>query len=379
MAADQSPPVFGTTVPIWVPNPDQAERVVPGENYFQIGIRQASAAFFGPFWKKATQLVVTSEVELNHPPFADGRLTSLNRIREIKRNASTYLGLSKNLLDLTPAVMDRATVAVSFLLDTKNGLRTFAQLANDDDLLSVVSLAPGAAAVAKTVSSLATKVIDRFMAPGDKVPVLQFVGDFSIVGGRVNEGYYVILGSGQGGKSLPSPLPQQADLSFEGAELLWHDNPVTDWSYLVLEVDVVPTRGRALAGGEAWAKKLDEADALSRKIENDPFASTDRRRDVSTRCRELVFNADTLFGASPLFLPSERTAIIRRAYTDVRARVFPEGLAADLGAPGGPFPQDDLARLGVVSQAELAEEASKYAVIDAESQRKLRRLGLIGD
>ena len=103
MMSNQATATLGTTPVIRLPKAATPNPIQPGQGYFRLRLHSAQAAIFGPFWQKAQQLLVTSEVRLYMPPFNGEPIQSLQRVRSLKQGAVEQLGLNPNLIDLTPA------------------------------------------------------------------------------------------------------------------------------------------------------------------------------------------------------------------------------------------------------------------------------------
>ena len=91
---------------------------------------------------------------MNHPLLGTEAFVALQATRDVHRMRSVQLGLSTILIGLTPATMDKVTLSVDFILDTDDRLRALVKLIDSAAFTSALSLAPGAAAVASTISSL---------------------------------------------------------------------------------------------------------------------------------------------------------------------------------------------------------------------------------
>jgi hypothetical protein len=218
---------LGTTTPIYIPFETEPKEVKAGGTYFIIKIHSSQAAFTGHFWEKVKRLIITSQVKLNHPLLGDEPLRAIQRAREVRPNRAEKLGLSSNLISLVPATMDRVSLSLEFVLDKENRLATLGGLINDDAFLAAVSLVPGAAMAARTIGRVSQKLIQSFLDPEERQPILQFSGDFNIAGGELKEGYYVVLGTRDEQAPLPRPLP---GLELKGNELLSDGQPVVQWS-----------------------------------------------------------------------------------------------------------------------------------------------------
>ena len=59
---------------------------------------------------------------MNHPLLGSEPYIALQATREVRRMTAAQLGLSSILIDLTPAVTDKVTLSLDFVLDTENRL-----------------------------------------------------------------------------------------------------------------------------------------------------------------------------------------------------------------------------------------------------------------
>ena len=139
MFGDSDPrPITGTTSPIFVPSAPEAKPVRPGKDYFLVQFHSGQAAFCGPFWQKAKQLVISSQVNLNHPSLGSEGLRAIQRARSVSKDRAEQLGLSPNLIKLVPATMTQLSISVDFLLDTENRIGQLAGLINSDSFVAAI-------------------------------------------------------------------------------------------------------------------------------------------------------------------------------------------------------------------------------------------------
>ena len=374
---DSATLTLGTSPLIRLPKQVTPTPLEPGQGYFRLRLLSAQAAIFGPFWQQAQQLVVTSEVRLFCPPFNGEPVQSIQRIRPLKQGAAEQLGLSPALVDLMPATLDKLGIAIEFLLDRQNRLATLAKIVNDDAFLSVVSLAPGAAAAARAVGALSKKLVDGLLDEEDQVPVLRFVGDFSLPAGDLADAYYVILGTRYEQHPLPRPLPGPPRLRVEGHDLLLDNQPVVHWSYVILDVDVVEMRTRELGRGELWYEKLDQVEAQATQAANTPWLTDDERRKTWESCLDLLKEADLLLRQSPLYLPAEADTIIQQAYYNAYQKVSTarRGPLPTSSLPLPPLGKDKV--VSVENPNELKARVDSYEIASARSRGKLRTLGML--
>jgi hypothetical protein len=290
----------GTTAPILIPE-ERCQPVQPGRDYFFIQIVAAQAVFGGNFWAETNRLVITSQVNLNHPALGNQDVLAIQRSREVRRDRLEKLGLSPNLVSLVPATMTHVSISIDFILDKKSRLVALAGLINEDSFLSAISLAPGAAVVAKTIGGLAQKVITTFMPAEERQPILQFKGDFNIGESGMREGYYAILGTRDASRPLPNPLP---GLSFQNGELLGDGEPL-NFSHVVLKVGRTEARGRERSDNSLWDAKLRQAEDLAAHVARDRSLTTDQKVREWDNCKKALIEARALLLADSNYTSDE--------------------------------------------------------------------------
>jgi hypothetical protein len=273
-------PQTGTTSAVRVSARGAQSPVRRNEGYFLIQVYGAQAVYIGSFWETAKQLVVVSRVALSHDSFRESPAVSLQRVRSVRKNQAINLGLATNLVQLTPATMDKVTVSVEFIIDRENKFAQLAGVINEDALLATVSLAPGAVGAVRAVGQLAAKMLATFLNADERVPVLQFTGDFNLAAAGIEPGYHVILASTDPSHPLPSA---GAQLEVRNGGLLIDGAPASDLSYVILDVVTVPALGRD-SGTGPWRETLNRVEAEWTKIAKDPLASVSQRKESWKRC-----------------------------------------------------------------------------------------------
>jgi hypothetical protein len=288
----------GTSSAIFVPRDSKSFTVRPGEGYFTVRLHGIQVLFQGRIWESAKNCLVTTKVDLHHS-IIEGAITSLQQTVAISNNKPIQLGLNVNLIDLVPAVMPKITISIDLLVDRKNQLSLLANLINTDAFLSTISLAPGHALIAKTLSGLTQKLVENVIPKEDQFPALQFTGDFNISTEGLQSGYYVIL-SGMGkNQSLPNSYDE---LSIQNRRLLIDDIENLDLSYVILEVACTPSRTREVNGGALWNERLRQAEDLSREVGRDPLAKNSDLKFAWKKCVSLLSEASTLMRNDPNYL-----------------------------------------------------------------------------
>jgi hypothetical protein len=352
---------IGTTSPIFVPRGPDSLLVNPGD-YYWIKVHSAQAAYRGSIFDKPKGMVVTSKVNLNHALLGNEEVYAIQRTREVKKGSAEQLGLSSNLVSLVPATMPRVSVAIEFILDKESNLAKLGDVINGDGFLTVLSLAPGAAAVAKTVGGLAKDIIKTFVPAEERAPILQFAGDFNVgttdQGDALRDGYYVILGSCDDKNPLPAST---ATLGLGATALLVDGAEATQWSYVVLDVTRLPARTREMSAGALWDGKLATAESTLREAVEDPFAEPQAIQEAWGKCKALLQEARTLLLADPNYTTAEAEDICRAAYKSCADMVrggAKAGLEADTEA--------DRAALSIpLDDAVLDKQVAAY---DAEAE-----------
>lgn len=313
MFREQGPhDITGTTTPIYVPGDPEPQRIELGKDYFFVQVHDAQAAFTGSIWAGVENLVVVTNVGINHKILGNDNLCAIQRTRSVVRNRAERLGMRPNLISLVPAIMPDFSISIDYILNQKNYLHDLTGLINSDAFLATVSLAPGTALIAKTISNLASRVIETFVPAQERKPILQFSGEFNLAGEGLNAGYYVILGSTDPHDPLPSPLPK---LTVSDGELLADGERITQFSYVVLNIRRTPVRTRALNDGALWETKLREAEDESQRAGNDPFSTDDERRSTWDKCRNLLKEGQILLRNDSNYHRFEAETIIKAAFS----------------------------------------------------------------
>jgi hypothetical protein len=371
-------PVVGTTRPIFVHREAGAKVIRPGKDYFLVQIHSAQAAFTGSVWERVRRLVITSQVSLNHPMLGAEPLRAIQRSRDVARSRAEQLGLSPNLIKLVPANMTHVSISIEFVLDVENRLHALSALINDDSFLAAVSLAPGAAMVAKTVGTLATKLITTFLPAEERQPILEFTGDFNISTDGLSDGYYVILGTRDERNPLPNPMPA---LAVRNGDLLADGERVTRWSYVVLDVRSTPARTRDLSDGAAWEGRLREAEDEARSVADDLLGTDQSRREAWEKCRGLLRDAQALLRSDPNYLREEGENIIKASLAGCAEALRPEVHKGPEELQRVTPWQPDLAteriNLGIAPDEDLAATLERYADQVSDARRALRSAGVL--
>lgn len=364
----------GTTRPIWIPRGASPKSVQPGQGYFFVKIHSAQAAFTGHVWEGVKGLLVTSQVNLNHPALGNEAVRAIQRSRKVEKNRAEQLGLNPNLISLVPASMTHVSISVEFILDKENYLARMAALINDDSFFSAVSLAPGTALVVKTIGDLAQKVIQTFIPAQERDPILQFSGDFNLDAEDLKDGYYVILGTRDEKNPIPDPLPQ---LGIQEEGLLADGQRVTQLSYVVLDVRHSPARTRDRNDNAPWEAKLREAEGAAELIAGDKYAENVERRQTWDRCKRLLQEARVLLTADQNYLRTEADLIWKSVYdkcvNDIAGgeRGRDGGAVVKAARPWRPDSRADRDFLGIPLDEDLGTTLDAYAEQVVEARRVL--------
>jgi hypothetical protein len=250
-------------------------------------------------------------------------------------------------------------------LDTESRLAKLGSLVNKESFSAALSLAPGAVAVAKTVSRLADDIIQTFIPAEEQEPVLQFTGDFNIATGDLLTGYYAILGSRDPNFPIPSPLPQ---LEVRDHRLFVRGQALSGLSYVVLEVRKTTARSRDLAGGTEWDNRLREAEDVAQSLIDDPMVDEAARQSAWAKCLALIKEAQTFLRVEPNFLRNESNQIVKAVYLRCRELVTDPVLERTVYKVGtsrdgiwSPDDRNDRALLGISPDDDLDRDTLSYA------------------
>ncbi len=377
-------PATGTTAPIYVPASDSPKAVEIGQNYFWLQVKAAQAFFaddsffrqyLGFSLDKIKSIVVTSRIKVDAPALNETAY-GIKHARDLKRGTPELLGLSPNLINLTPATLTQASVSLEMLVDTENQLARLAGMINSDSLFTPLSLAPGALAVAKAISALAQKTIQAFIPPNEQKPILQFDGDFNFAAGAALEGYYVILGTRDASAPLPPP---SAKLEVQGNALLIDGQPASRLSYVILELRTAEARTRAAGSGSPWDTKMREAEREAQLVGRDPLATDDRRKAAWERVITLLREANVLLGADPNYLPDEAERIYWASYDKCKQILFDGQRAIEKSwvAPWAPDEAQSRAALGIPASLDLDAALSIYREQEKRALERVAPLGVL--
>ena len=367
----------GTTSPIHIPRGPEPKIIRPGESYFFVQVKSAQAAFTGPFWEGVNRLIVTSQVNLNHPTLGIEPVAAIQRSISVKKERAEQLGMSPNLIRLVPAAMSHVSISIDFVLDKKNHLATLAGLINEDVFAAAISLAPGAAAVARTVGVLSQKILQSFLQPEEREPILQFSGDFNLADG-LPDGYYVIFGTRDDNNPLPNPMPK---LEVRNDGLLGNGQPITQLSYIVMEVRALAARTRELNDGAAWEVKLREAEALAMRVKSNPLVSDDERGHSWRECLNILKETQLLLLTDKNYLITEAASIIKAAYATCYKDIHETDKSrSSQSVLKGTVQHPDLAAsravLNIAQDENIEASLEKYAEDVIEARRALRSAGV---
>ncbi len=367
-----TPPISIKRNPMIDPKPVRA-----GKDYFLIQVIAAQAAFHGNIWDQVEQLVVTSQINLNHRNLDNRALRAIQRTRRVEKNQSQPLGLTPNLISLVPAAMSNVTISIDFIVDKKNRLAALGGLINSDSFSTVLSLAPGASAIAKTVAGLADKIIQTFIPAEDSKPILEFGGDFNIGTESLQDGFYVIIGT----KDEQTPLPEpDSKLEIRNQQLYINGEPATQWSYIILDVQCAETRPRELSNGATWDLKLQEAEDEAQRLLLDPLSTDDERKSTWRKCLKLIEEAQTLLRADDNFLRQDAINMPNRALLfDRLQHAFMEAMRHQQGLALLFLDLDDFKsvndRFGHAMGDQLLVEVAKRMLLLVRQEDTVARLG----
>jgi hypothetical protein len=305
----------------------------------------------------ARQVLVTSQVTLS--PRTEQPIRGIQVARRIRRKQTVQLGLRSNLIDLVPTTLERVSVTLDFVLDRKDRLKALSGAINESGFLGTLSLAEPTLATARALGKAGGMILEAFLEPEERTPILQFTGDFNVGTRDLKAGYHVLLGSVDELYPLPTETPK---LEIRGRDLFLNDEPITKLSYVILEV--ICTKARDRSNEAAWDKHLRQAEdkAGDFKYEREP---TQEKRDKAWHeCNELIQEARALLRADPSVLPREAEDIVKAVYRKCEEIFTGGGSRAGGGTRSAVAPAELAAArrmLQVPESADLNSELMRYA------------------
>lgn len=323
LAAPPRGGVIGVTPPILL---QPGEPVIQlGQHYCQWFLNRVQIAYHGVVWQQTPQVTVNSRVALHCPPLPDPAARA-EAERPVQPGQTEQIGVNARLTDLTPAMMTNMLLAVDLV---------------------------GAEA---------------------RQTILSLVGDFQLLAG-LRPGTYAILGTVDAARPLPD-AEMLKRLELRQGSLWLDDKPVTDYSYVLLEVTAYGARTRVLARGTAWDEKLREAEILVSEAESGLLDEAERI-EAKQRWKDLLREARRLLAADPHYLPREADDIYKQAATGsdkFGGQRGPRGLRGHQGASDvPPDVLNDLTELGLDAEEDIAATLTRYAQQAAETRRALRQ------
>jgi hypothetical protein len=326
MSSTPSRPVVGSRTPIYVP-PTPAPpvpAVQKDKGYFLIRVHAAQASYTGGFWTNlrnaVKQVIVTSQVQVH--PGAEEAIRHLQVSRRIRPGQAVELGLRSNFTDWIPTVVDKIAIDLAFVLDREDRLGAIASAINGSQLLSTLSLAEPALATARALGTATKVILDGFLAPESKTPILEFKGDFNVGTQDLRAGHYVLLGT----VDAATPLPGEgAAYAVREGKLEVNGAPADAWSYVILEVLCTPVRGRNRSA--QWDRLLQQAEAAAADYARVIEPTAGQKKAAMDQCRTLIAQADALSRGDPTFTPDEAGKIVAAVFKECRDTIL---------APGGP-------------------------------------------
>jgi hypothetical protein len=356
-------PRLGSVGPIFIA-PSKAPhvtRVTKNSGYFLMRIHSAQASYLGDFWDNlrnaANQVIVTSELQM--VPHVEEPIKQIQAARRIKPNQAVQLGMRPNLTDWIPASIDTVRVKISVIVDRKDRLAALSSAINSSQFLSAISLSDISLATAKALGSASRSILDAFLEPDTKKPILEFVGDFNVASGDLQSGYHVLLSASDPSKPLPDKMSM-----FEISEmsLLLDGEPVRDWSYLVLEVLCIEARDRNPQA--KWDKLLRNAEEVAESFGRKEAPSQAQRSGALLACEKLLSEASSLLRSDPNYLSHEVSMILAATFARCRADIYQAG---DRSATSQDDPQefawaDDIRSIiGISNETNVEEVLMEYS------------------
>jgi hypothetical protein len=314
---------IGTTAPFFLADTTQSgQPILLGQDYFRIKIHSAQVWFPKQWFSRPKSLLVTSKVQVNSATLGNDAIRSLQHTRQIQAGQTVQLGLHKNLVSLVPATMSQVSIGVDFVVTLANHLPALASVINDDSFLAVIGLAPGAVTTAKVLSGLAKKLTDTFIQATDEVQTLSLNADFNLVASAgesgLRAGYYAVIASNDADHPLPTSAEQ---LSVQNQQLFWQNEPLREYSYVLLEVTRQAARTREANDSAEWEKKFVAAETVADNYLSLYQPSVADLKTAWEKCVAYLSEGRTLLFLDSNYLRKEAQAIYASAFELCRTKI----------------------------------------------------------
>lgn len=362
-------------------NQRQTSAIIKDQCYLLFRLHDVYVSTDNSFFKHIDTILLRSKLDIKSPERINYEFTGLQTIRE--KQSGGNLGLSKNLSQLLPAVMDVVTISVDLITNKKNYLAMLNNLVNDQALLSTIaSFMPGAGIVAQAIGEISEKLINAFVPAEEREPVLQFNGDFNIATNDLKSGFYAVL-SGARGTQLPLAA---SELTYKDGCLLFQDKLITDLSYIIFEIVAVTRRGSKPSTD--WYKNLVDAERIAKDLSLSIKDPKRRLSQWSRRALPLLQEARMLIMRDPEYITSDANAIIDASLKTCMDSVKP---AKRTRTERNYSIQDDAqgeeaqrnisiekyrSRIGIKTKESLDDTVKQYAIDLFQSRETLDQYGI---
>ncbi len=352
---------FGTTKALFLEEvnhitTETAKSIWKDTDYFTIQADSGWVVFKGSIFDNVKKFVVVSKVNPNSEALGNQLKEVINEPRQVVKNGSTSLGLSKNLITCCPASMDSVTIKFDFLIDHENKAAQMIELFNNQSIQKLLSLTPVGTA-AGSIGGATAALRNVFFPDTTNKPILQFVGEWDILARELKEGYYAILASYDKDNPLPSYTPR---LTYDDKQLKANCEPITKWSYILLQVHRIPARGLEHGKGRHWYVLHDLVEKISQDVQNNVGLSKEERNGRFNACLTLLDEMQDLLHSDADYLRWEAQDIYLSALTKCRDKILGRALPEKEESPAFAAVTKRLSPLGIHDEQSLQRRVLNY-------------------
>jgi hypothetical protein len=291
----------------------------PGNSYYSVRVVGAwviipPEGLFGKAFKKAKQVVVTSNAQVHGVDELDG-VNGLNWIRSVEPGKGYSLGFRTMLADYVPAIGTSFSLEFEYMIIKESPITKLSKKistyvnSSKQPLAGVLSMDPKTLIATKAISSIASKVTETLFPEETRIEVLKFNGQWQLGSGLKSSYYYIVSAFDK--QNLPTddteiyvepvgdPGGGQAKLKYKNGKV-YRDN-----SYVIFEVSYLPVLDDNF--NPTWLTIYKSAEEKA-----EDFASFTPSADMSTcqkkwiECNGIIQNAKAFADQDMRYLPKEK-------------------------------------------------------------------------
>jgi hypothetical protein len=337
--------------------------IKPEDSYVLVKLHEVQIIFEPRWLARPDFAVFTSAVKSTFEPGVT--FQNLHKVETLVAHHSCKLGLSINLTDWLPVRMtDSINIKLTCTVARDTPIKSLIQHFKESDLEAPVALLSPQIAVAIKVSQVVGTLMSYLQKEDKSNEILPFNVDLNLQ--DLSEGFYAAIGSSQN-QAWPdlvcmNPKGQLIDEQTK--------EPISNCSYVLIEVKSLPRRGEEIARTEPWWQLLDET---KQEIIDACAAEALGGLDISPRKAYWNYWKTTLKQVRKIsrqqryFLVAELHEIIQTATKQVKAALEPPTTPQSFGGEQL-LPEDWQQLLRIESMEALERSVDNYQRLLSISQ-----------